>query len=381
MLIVRVLSAFAKPALAGSIITASAVGGFFAIDHFRGGPQTAFESVQGHGPRLVISAFANQQDSIVAVNPDDVSDRTTIATIDHAEGYGIFPTLAPDGHALAYTALPPTTPKPAPDAPAQAAIVGDDGTTTLLADDVDLLIAPVWAPDGESIVVRKNTPEEDSAGTFELLRLGRDGSRTSLTTWHTAAVFPIAFAPDGSKLYFATLNAQGSDLYSVAPDGSGETEVAHLSDEITRDWALSPDGTRLAYSVATSGNTPGLVTRTLDLASGNSADVIAQDQTSAQLNPAWKADGQLTVGAVKPGGGGDAVQVESNGAATDLTQNNDSMDVPHSWSPDGAELAVRSVQGKTPFDAGAAHLDLVDTSGGRTRVTDSADVQVVGWLR
>jgi Tol biopolymer transport system component len=381
MLIVRVLSAFAKPALAGGIITAGAVGGFFAVNHFHSSSQTAFQAVQGAGPRLVISAFADQRDSIVAVDPDNVSDRTTIATVDHAAGYGIFATLAPDGKALAYTALPPNTAKPAPDAPAQAAIVDDDGTTTLLASDVDLLIAPVWAPDGQSVVVRKNTPEDNGAGTFELLRLGRDGTRTSLTTWQTAAVFPIAFAPDGSKLYFATLNADGSDLYSVAPDGSGETKVGHLSDEITRDWTLSPDGTQLAYSVAVSGNTPGLVTETLDIASGAATAAIPQSETSAQLNPAWKPGGELTVGAVKPQGGGDAVTVQSAGATAKLTQNANSMDLPLAWSPDGNELAVRSVQGKTPFDAGAAHLDLVDANGARQRVSNSADVLVVGWLR
>ena len=57
-------------------------------------------------------------------------------------------------------------------------------------------------------------------------------------------VFPIGFTPDGSKLYFATLNAQGSDVYVVAPDGSNETKIAHLSDEITREWALMLGGGR-----------------------------------------------------------------------------------------------------------------------------------------
>jgi Tol biopolymer transport system component len=197
-------------------------------------------------------------------------------------------------------------------------------------------------------------------------------------------VFPIAFAPDGSKLYFATLNAQGSDLYSVSPDGSGETQVAHLSDEITRGWALSPDGAQLAYSVAMSGAQPGAVTKTLDLSTGAASDALPQAGTSAQFNPAWKAPGELTVGAVKPEGGGDTLNIMSvaGGAAPQpLTDNSDSMDLPLSWSPDGASLAVQSVEGKTPFDAGASHVDLVGDDGARTRVSDSPDVLVVGWLQ
>ncbi|MBF6599614.1 MAG: hypothetical protein IVW36_03780 [Dehalococcoidia bacterium] len=381
MLIVRVLSAFAKPVLVGGIVTASAVGGFLAVDHFRGAGPTAFEQARGNGPRLVVSAFSEREDSIVAINPSNVSDRTTIATVDHAAGYGIFATLAPGGKALAYTALPPASAKPAPDAPAQAVIVDAGGKTTLLADDIDLLIAPVWAPDAQSVVVRKNTTAADSAGSFELLRLGRDGSRTSLTTWQSAAVFPIAFAPDGSKLYFATLNTTGSDLYSVAPDGSGETKIAHLSDEISRDWTLSPDGAKLAYSVAVSGSAPALVTRTLDLATGSTADALPSGAASAAFNPAWKPNGQLTVGALSAGGGAGAVEISRSGESTPLTQNAASMDVPLSWSPDGSALAVRSVQGTTPASAGAASLDLVDSRGNRRRVGDGTDVLVVGWLR
>ncbi len=382
MLIVRVLAALAKPALVGGVLAASATGVFFLYQHFSGGSGTAFEQERGHGARLVVSEFGDRSDAIVAVDPDDASSRKTIATIDHAPGYGIFATLAPDGSALAYTALPPNTAKPRPDAPSQAVIVDAGGDTRLLADDVDLVIAPVWAPDSSAIVVRKNTSAVDAAGTFELLLLRRDGTRSTITTWHTAAIFPIAFAPDGSKMYFATLNPQGSDLYSVAPDGSAETEVAHLSDEITRGWTLSPDGARLAYAVALGGDQPGTVTKTLDLASGTAADALPGVVTAAQFNPAWRASGELTVGAVRQGGGGALHIVSAQQIPTStLTQSAESMDAPLSWSPDGKALAVQSVEGKTPFEAGPSHLDLVAQDGSRQRVSDSADVLVVGWLR
>ena len=383
MPIVRVLSALLKPAIAIAVLAAGAAGGIAAYTQLRDGtPSTAFQRVERTGPRLVISEFGETRDEIVAVDPNDTTSRTTIASVEHAGGYGIYATLAPDGAAVAYTALPPSSPKAAPDAPAVAAVVEADGTVLRLADDVDLLVAPVWAPDGKSIVVRRNTPAADSAGTFDLLLLGRDGSRSTVTTWHSASVFPIAFAPDGAKLYFATLNAQGSDLYSVAPDGSGETKIAHLSDEITRDWSLSPDGTQLAYSVAQGGAAPGLVAKTLDLATGAIADALPAADAKAQTNPVWKGAHDLTLGAVKPEGGGDAVEVQAGqGVTARVTQNTDTMDLPLAWSPDGAQLAVRAVQGATPFEAGASQLDLVDTSGNRARVSDNPDATVVGWMR
>ena len=382
MLIVRVLAAAAKPALVAAAIGGGATGAYTVAggDLPGRGHTSAFQQIQDDGQRLIVSEFGPRTDTIVALDPDDPSARTTIARIDHAEGYGVFATLSPDGRAIAYTALPPELGKPSPDDPAQAGIIDIDGGVTLLAGDADLLVAPVWSPDSESVVARRNTPEEDSAGSFELLLLGRDGSRRSITQWASAAVFPIAFAPDGSALYFATLSPSGSDLYRVAPDGSDETLIAHLSDEIARDWKLSPDGATLAYSVAESGATPRIVTKTLDVASGASSEVLTASGPRAEYNPAWSPDNEVTIAAARPGGGADAVLVGDTGATEQIASSRTGIDLPLGWSPDGAKLAVRAIEGASAFEAGESHLELIDGDGTRQRVSRSADVLIVGWL-
>ena len=379
MLIAHVLAAAIKPALVGAAITASAAGGFAAWQYTQGDGATAFQRVQSAGQRLLISEFAEDADTIVAIDPADPQGaRTQIARIGHAPGYGIFAALSPAGDAIAYTALPADTSKPAPDAPAIAAIVEDDGDVVTLATDIDLLIPPIWSPDGASIVVRKNTPAANSAGRFELILLGRDGSRSTITSWSSAAVFPIAFSPDGAALYFATLDETGVDLYSVAPDGAAETKIAHLSDDIARDWKLSPDGSTLAYSVALSGAQPRVVTMTLDLATAVAAEAVAKS-AGAEFNPAWRPDGELTIASVDAQGGG-AVSVDATGATEQITGNDGAIDLPLGWSPDGATLAVRTIEGATPFEAGESHLELVTQHGGRERISDSADVLIVGWM-
>ncbi len=390
MIIVRALTVIAKPAIVSGALAATAAGGWFVVDTFR--PQdapSAFQQVQGHGQRLLVSEFGDSSDTIVAVDPADVSARTTIATVDHAPNYGIFATLSPDGKAIAYTALPSDTAQPGPDSPANAAIVDVNGEVAPLADDVDLLIAPVWSPDSASIVVRKNTPAIDAAGSFELLLLGRDGSRATLTTWSTASVFPIAFAPDGARLYFAALNNAGTDLYSIAPDGTAETKIAHLSDQIARDWRLSPDGATLAYSVAESGGAPAVIARTLDLSTGTASDAVAPAALQSgppstgiargELNPVWNANGELTIATLNLDGGGNATAIDAAGGSSAITTNDDRIDLPLDWSPDGNTLAVRAVDGQTPSEASASHVELVH-DGERDRVSESADVQIVGWL-
>src|SRR5439155_17456777 len=188
MRIVRVLSPLTRIAVTAAAVVTASAGAYFTVDHFHGGAHkaSAFEQLQGQGQRLVVSEFSDSGDVIVAVDPADVSSRTLITTIDHASGFGVFPVLSPDGKAIAYTGLPSSEDHPSPAASAEAAIVDTDGNTTVLDDDVDLVVPPIWSPDSQSIVVRKNTPEEDSAGSFDLLLLGRDGSRSTLTTWQSA---------------------------------------------------------------------------------------------------------------------------------------------------------------------------------------------------
>jgi len=381
MILARVLSAFAKPALAGGIVAAAATGGWFAIDRFHHDSPTPFAQALDAGPRLVISEFGPYSDTIVAVNPDDVGDRTTIATVEHAANFGVFPVLSPDGAAIAWTGLPAQAANPSPDAPATLGMITADGGTQALADDVDLVVPPVWAPDSQSVLARKSTTDADGSPRFDLLRLGRDGSRATLTTWTTAALFPVGFSPDGATVYFTTLNASGSDLYRIGADATGEALVAHLADDITRDWKLSPDGGTLAFTDAVGGAQPRTVARVLDLASGAIADAPDPGDGSSQLAPAFAEDGTLAIGALRPQGGGTAVEVHGDGSASTLTDTGADIDLPIAWSPDGSKLAVRSVEDATSYSAGPSHIDLVDAAGGRARVSDGADTLVVGWMR
>lgn len=381
MLPVRLVTAFAKPLIVGGAVAATASGVFFAVDRSRDKDASRFAALQGHGQRLVVSQFSEQTDNIVAIDPrnPDVG-RTEMATIDHAPGFGVFPTLSPDGKAIAYTALPPGTKTAAADSPAQAAVIGVDGKATVLADDVDLLIAPVWSPDSSSIVLRKNTPTEASAGSFELILVGRDGSRATLTEWSRAAVFPIAFSPDGARLYFATLSPGGSDLYSIGRDGSSETKLAHLSDGVAREWRLSPDGATIAFTVAVGAPASRSVGMTADLATG-SVSRISSSSAGDEVSPAWRGGGAVTFSHVKPAGGGEAVVVDAGGVASTVTDSATSIDLPLSWSPDSTTLAVRAINGRSLAEAGVAHVELIGPDGRRQRISDGADVLIAGWLQ
>ena len=374
---VRVFAAAFKPALAASIVVGSAAAGVSAWQYWRGDTPGPFERIQSQGQLLVIAEFGRDADMIVAVDPDDPSARTEIARIGHAPEYGAFATLSPDGRAIAYTALPKDTLRPGADAPAVAGIIETDGAVLRLADDVDLLIAPVWAPDSSAIVVRRNLPRENAAGAFELLRLGRDGSRRVMAESADAALFPIAFSPDGATLYVASLDVSGTDLLAVDAGAGGPTRIAHLSDEIARDWRLSPDGTMLAYTVAESRPQPRVETLILHLTDGTVHDAASGSPGQAEYSPAWSPDGALTMAALTRAGVAAAITVGADGSTERLSGDRRALDQPLAWSPDGQALAVRTME-DAPDQAN--HLEILMRDGERRAVSDNADVLVVGWL-
>ena len=140
--------------------------------------------------------------------------------------------------------------------------------------------------------------------------------------------------------------------------------------------------------MAESGPVPSIVARTLILATGAIADALPASALASgppstgvargEFSPAWAPGGGLTIAALNLDGGATAVST-ADGDATAELRSVDTIDLPLGWSPDGETLAVRSVEGETPYEAGASRVELV-RNGVRQRISDMSDVTIVGWL-
>jgi Tol biopolymer transport system component len=328
---------------------------------------------------LVYSEFGERADTLWAAAPDDPRLRAPLDVIEHAPGFGIYPSLSPDGTAVAYTVAPRTS---AGDTGELRVFSLDTGSTALLASGVDVRIAPVWSPEGDAVAVRRSA-WGDAGGSFAIVRAGLDGSETPLVT-SDAGLFPIDFSPDGAWLYFAALSPEGTDLARVPAAGGAGEQLAHLSDGVARDWHLSPDGRRLAYLAQPSPDAGAtLEARVLNLATGEAVSAGSAAGDSAQFNPVWEASGALTIGTLERGEGGGAQRLDSGGAASSATQlaaPQDGFDVPLSWSPDGQHLAVRSFAGTSVADPGPSRVTVIDTGGARYELPPGGDVAIAGWL-
>ena len=331
---------------------------------------------ESDAPLIVYTEFAADADALWAADPDDPETRTQLALVPHATNYGIVASLSPDGTRVAYTILPPGTAAPAPDAPAQLWVLDlATGDALLLADGVDLPVAPVWSPDGEAVVVRRSAWSEDAGGEFALLRVALDGATSTLVT-SAAGLFPVDFSPDGSALYFTSLSETGTDLGRVVIANGKAEQVEHLSDGFARDWQLSPDGTQLAYLAEAGGAGIAFEARVLDLDGGAAEAAIARAPVE-QFSPIWDPGGVLTVGRL--GGDGAAARI-AGGAASSLPKAGAGFDVPLSWSPDGSHLALRAFEGASLSDPGISHVVVMTQDGARRQLSDVSDVTVLGWL-
>ncbi|MCH7837266.1 MAG: PD40 domain-containing protein [Chloroflexi bacterium] len=335
------------------------------------------------GPLVVYSEFGPEADTLWAANADDPADRVQLGRVDHAENFGIFPSLSPDGTRIAYTVLLPV---PGPSGAAELWVLEiAGGASRRLADGIDLRVTPVWSPASDAVVVRRSDGQEGSAGSSELLRIDLNGTATTIASAE-AGLFPIDFSPDGAWLYYAILSPSGTDLARAPAQSSGKAEVvAHLSDGIARDWHLSPDGTQLAYlgQVSLEGGFT-FVAQVLDLALGTVYTPLSRG--SAQFNPIWERGGGLTIGRLDGDAGGAPVRLSVDGNVLARVPPPGSpsgragFDVPLSWSPDGAYLAVRSFERSSVANPGPSRVVVTGADGQRRELSPVSDVVVAGWL-
>ena len=330
------------------------------------------------GTLIVYSEFGQWADTIWAADPNDPANRVALASIDHAYGFGINPALSPDGVHIAYTVR-------AGDAAASAGgelwlLDVGTGAAKRLAQQIDLSGAPVWSPESDAVIARRS-----GANGVELVRIDLSGSATVLAS-ATNGLYIIDVSPDGEWLYYAVLSAGGTDVARASVHSGKQEPVAHLSDGFSRDWKLSPNGDRLSYlAQANSGSSVTFVAQVLDISTGLTETPLAGTPV-AQFNPVWERGGGLTIGQISDGSAasaGDApLRLNAAGAATAiaLPEPASGFDVPLSWSPDGARLAVRSFEGRSAADPGPSRVVVVRTDGARFELSRQSDVAVAGWL-
>ncbi len=289
---------------------------------------------------------------------------------------------------------------------------------------------PQLSPDGKTVAFAVSVPDVDankslhSIWTVPLASAGTEGSGAPRKLADLAD--RPRWSPDGKRLYYVSTVGDASQIWSMNPDGSGTTQITHVSTEADGE-VVSPDG---KYLVFTSGVYPecgsddvcnqkhldaekqskvkarlitGLLYRHWTTWEGNRRShllsISLADGKVADLSPGMRDVPPFSLGgpddyAISPDGSevSFAMNTDDNPAAG---TNNDLFVVPiqggqsHKitgnpgadnsplYSPDGKYLAYRSRGARPGYESDRWRLFVLERSSGRLTIpTDAIDRSV-----
>jgi Tol biopolymer transport system component len=308
-------------------------------------------------------------DDLVVRPADDSAAPRVIATFPNsgATGYHIHGASSPLGESIAVVSLAPFTARSG----ASLSIVSSNGSVTRQIEGVfDYFTRIAWAPDGSRLAaVRYHEADGARMSSVVEIEPATGQVRTVAEFPDAIDVVPVGYSFDSERLYIVVVGNRGSNLH-VERAGKVQLE-AELSPGRTRDWALSPDGSRLAFVDILAGGSRTFVGRTLVIATKT---VTTQPASADQFGASWMPGSPMPAFG-GPGGSWQLTEPESEGAYL----------VPAAWSPDSSYL-VGSVYAPAGIEPPTRSLELVQretatTPGRRTVLSDEAGAAFFGWVK
>ena len=301
------------------------------------------------------------------------------------------PQWSPDGKLLAFVRASEKDGKPQP--PQVYLLAMEGGEARPLTDSPKGAAGPVWSPDGRTIAFSSTTIPADSekkkdaeeksdvrvitkavyrangAGylepdrpshiwTVEVPKMPGDVQKAKQVTSGHFSEGDIVWSRDGAKLYYTSrrvaepyYETPHADIYSVPAAGGDSTKIASLDGPIG-NMALSPDGTRMAFTGA------------IDLGpNGVQRSYSQPDLFITSLQPGSTPKNLTTTYDYDIGGGvgGDQAPPRGGGQSKPF------------WSKDGRYVFVVAAE------EGRANLKRIDAETGKVEPATAGDHDVSGY--
>ena len=186
--------------------------------------------------------------------------------------------------------------------------------------------------------------DTDSANRYQVYITPASAPGPVALTVEPFGVWDYQLSPDASTIaYTAPRQYGGSDVWLIAPDGTGRRTVLACETAACAHLQWAPDGARLSYE-RTDPPTPqqplGLTTLWwLDPATGDTAPLFSDSQLPS-FNGVWSPDGQW-LAYVAPGSGFMQLYNLGDGRRESLPTQTGSAAI---WSPDGRALLYTDIR-------------------------------------
>ncbi len=231
----------------------------------------------------------------------------------------------------------------------------DPASETIVSGPVSLVRGPsdfngpAVSPDGKTLAYSSFGARED------LFLLGADGAGRRKLTDDASRDRNPTFSADGAKIYFQSDRSGRWEIWSIAPDGSGLTQVTRTTGDTPAIPLCSPDGKRLALIFADEQ------TRFLELgAGGRLSDPLPPAPDGFLFYPSsWSPDGQRLAGDLNPSGDGPPAGVAIYSLEKRLYERLTSTGSTGLFLPDGRRLLFQDRDGVRLLDGSTKRSSLV----------------------
>jgi hypothetical protein len=291
------------------------------------------------------------------------------------------------------TPVPTATPTPSPTAtatetpfveetPPPEETVQPEPTLTPTATPEDPVKTVLQAHSGSVLTFIPVGIADDGRSMYLIQVQGGTGGGTLVAAYSPATVQAIA----EEKARATPTPTPGPDQPPQPTPRPGPPNfVVKLSDQIARDYELSPDRKHLSYLAQEIVNGEFVLRPyTADLPAKTTTPVSTDGLPPGDhFHPLWHPSGNLlAIGSLPTNleAGAVALVPLGGGAPGFLPAPERGFDVPIAWAQDGSFLAVINFSGNSLADLGASRIDLVAPTGQRMILAEGAQFEILGWF-